>query len=184
MAGMDQLTALALDQHGYFSLAQAVEHEVSDAYVRKLAASGRLERCARGVYRIAAAPYTPMSEYMEAILWTRERGVIAGISALELWDLADVNPTVIHITVPADQRIRRSDANKYRIHHRTLNPDDLDHVQNIPVATPAYAIAQAIEDGLDTALVDQAIDNAQARELINKERAARLRVALYDRHLP
>ncbi len=43
---------------------------------------------------------------MEAALWADGPGVISHESALLLWGLADVNPRLIHLTVPPPYRPR------------------------------------------------------------------------------
>ena len=87
-----RLLEIAANQHGLFTVAQAATVQVGDEQVRRMAASGVLERRAQGVYQIAGVPFNQYTELMEAVLWAKGRGLIAGESALLLWDLADVNP--------------------------------------------------------------------------------------------
>ena len=46
-----------------------------------------VERRAQGVYRIPTFPIDEYTELMEAVLWAKGRGVIAGETAIGLWDL-------------------------------------------------------------------------------------------------
>jgi hypothetical protein len=55
----------------------------------------------------------------------RESDVISHDSALDLWDLCDVNPTKIHATVPKTSRVRRPPA--YAVHVRDLDAGDLGY---------------------------------------------------------
>lgn len=175
------LLEVAARQHGLFGVQQAAEVGVVDAVVRKLAARDVLERRAQGVYRIVAFPLGPAAEYMEAVLWAKGRGVIGGEAALVLWDLADVNPRRIDVVVPKSYRPRRQGGDLYRVRRTDLAADEVDEVDGIPVVTPAVAIRQAVRDGVAADLVEQAIRRAEARELIGRQTAARLAVALYDR---
>lgn len=176
-----QLLEIAARQHGLFSVQQAVDAGVADAIVRKLAARDVLERRAHGVYRIAAFPIEPATEYMEAVLWAKGRGVIGGEAALVVWDLADVNPRKIDLVVPTSYRPRRQGGELYRVRRIDLMPDDVDEVDGVPVVTPAVAIRQTIDGGVPADLVEQAVRRAEARELIGRQTSARLLVALYDR---
>ena len=106
--------------------------------------SGRLERRAQGLYRLAALPVGPRDEFHEAVLTARGEGVIAGDAALALWDLADVNPREIDVILPAGQRIRRTHNRRFRIRQQRLRPDQIDQVDGIPVLTPQTAIQEAI----------------------------------------
>ena len=56
--------------------------------------------------RFSTVPFDEQTELMEAVLWAKGRGLIAGESGLLLWDLADVSPRQIHIAVPPGWRTR------------------------------------------------------------------------------
>jgi predicted transcriptional regulator of viral defense system len=179
-----RLLEVAAQQHGLFTTAQATDVDVADDQVRRMAATGVLERRAHGVYRIATVPFDEHTELMEAVLWAKGRGVIVGESALLLWDLADVNPRKIHIAVPPGYRPRRAGGELYQIHHVRIAIEERDEVQGVPVVSPALAIKQAIDWGVAGDMIEQAIRRAQAREHIGPQTAARLLVRLYDRSLP
>lgn len=176
-----QLLEVATPQHGLFTVAQADEAGIGAANLRNMAARGTLERRAHGVYRIPQVPIDEHTELMEAVLWAKGRGTIAGETALLLWDFADVNPRKIHLTVPPKYRPRRQGGELYCVHHADLGPADRDEVDGVPVANPETAIRQAITYGVDGDLVAQAIRRAQAREFIGGLTAARLLVELEDR---
>ncbi len=164
-----------------FLVGQAAEVGVPDGLVREMASRGLLERLAQGLYRISSMPIGEHTAYMEAVLWTLGRGVIVGDSALALWELADVNPRKIRVQVPRGYAPRKRDGERYTVTTGQLDADDVDEIDGIPVAVPRVAIRQAIEQGVGADLIEQAITQAQARELIGRETTARLRVDLYDR---
>lgn len=178
---LSDLLEVAAPQHGLFTLEQAAEVGVGDAQVRQMAARDVLERRSQGVYRIRAVPFNERSEYMEAVLWARGRGIVAGESAIALWDLADVNPRHIHLALPHGYRPRRKGGELYRLHHMHLEPDEIDQMDGIPLVTPAVAIHQATTSGTPDDLIEQAVRRGQAREHFGVRTAARLLVALDDR---
>jgi predicted transcriptional regulator of viral defense system len=177
----DRLVERAGTQHGFVRTEDLDEMEVPQVYVRKLAATGRAEHRARGLYRLTALPVTPNDEYHEAVLWAGDNAAVTGEAALALWDLADVNPRRIELAITPGRRPRRSNNGHFAVVATDLRPEDIDFVDQIPVVEPAAAIAHAIAHGMDGTLVDQAITAAATRGLLTRVREARLRVALDDR---
>ena len=180
-ATLARLLEVAVPQHGLFTVEQAATVDVGDQQVRRLAATGVLERRAQGVYRIVTVPFNEYSELMEAVLWAKGRALVAGESALLLWDLADVNPRKIHLAVAPDYRPRRNDGQLYVVHHVRVADEDRDEAHGVAVVPPALAIRQAIDWGVPGDMIEQAIHSAEARDHIGNQTAARLRVHLYDR---
>lgn len=166
---LERLLAVAVSQHGFFTVGQAGEVGVGDDQVRRLAVKGVVERRAQGVYRVSSVPLGPYSEYIEAVLWTRGEGLIAGPSALVLWDLADVSPRRIHLAVETGARFRRGGADRYELHFESGLARLKDHVFGVGVVSVAAAIRQSIQWGTPGDLVDQAIGRAVAREHLGSE---------------
>ena len=183
MTALERLLEPAGDQHGFVRVPDAEAVGVPAGTLRRLAAQGRLEHRAHGLYRLATMPVTPRDEYHEAALLPNGLGVIAGEAALALWDLADVNPRRIEVVVPPAYNPRRGGTERYKFTRRKLAPNQIDEVDNIPVVIPALAIRDAIEAGLPGHLIEQAITTARRRELIDQLTEARLRVALADRRV-
>lgn len=178
---LERLLGPAAEQHGFIRPSDAEDVGVDPGLLRKLAAEGRLEHRGWGLYRIATMPATARDEYHEAVLWTKQPGVIAGEAALALWDLADVNPRRIEVVVPPTYHPRRKGAERYRFIRRALARNEIEEVDNIPVVTPKVAIRDGIKAGLANHLIEQAIVNARRRELIDPITEARLVVELADR---
>ena len=102
-------------QHGFVRTADLDDLAIPQVYVRKLAAAGRADHRARGIYRLTAIPVTARDEYHEAVLWAGDGAAVAGEATLALWDLADVNPRHIDVVIPAGRRLRRHDAGRFRV---------------------------------------------------------------------
>lgn len=154
---IDRLIEVAAEQRGFVTPADAEAVEVNPVELRKMAARGRLERVAHGVYRIKAFPHRPNDELMVAVLWTGKRGAIAGQTALGLHELCDVNPRRIDLVVPIEYRPRKAGGEQYRIIHARLGARDVELVEDIPVVLPTVAIEQAIAAHIDPRLIEQAI---------------------------
>lgn len=180
----ERLVERAGTQHGFVRTQDLDELGIPQVYVRKLAAAGRAQHRARGLYRLVALPVTDNDEYHEAVLWAGDGAAVTGEAALALWALADVNPRRIQVAIPAGRRLRRHDNGRFVGVVTDLDPDDVDFVDNIPVVTPAVAIASVIAEGMEGTLIDQAITTAAGRGLLSQIGEARLRVALADRAFP
>jgi predicted transcriptional regulator of viral defense system len=179
---MDQILEIAGDQHGYITARQATEAGIAPVELRKLSQRGRLDHPAHGVYRVASLPRSPGDELMEATLWANGRGVISHESALALWDLADVNPGRIHVTVPPPYRPRKQGGDQYRIWTRPIGANDIDYVDGIPTVTPERAIIDAARQGLQRRFIEQAIITARNRQLFGRETEMRIRQQLQKPH--
>ena len=181
MGTIDRLLEVAVSQHGLFTVEQAASVGVGDAQVRRLASVGTVERRAQGVYRIAAIPFDDRTEFVEAVLWAKGRALVAGESALLVWDLADVNPRKIHLVISPNYRPRRTGAELYAIHYARVPDDDRDDLDGVAIVAPARAIEQAIAWGVPGDMIEQAVRRAGAREHIGPSTAQRLRGLLAAR---
>lgn len=95
-----ELETMALAQGGYFDRGDARAHGVGDALLTYHVKTGRFERSFPGVYRLSTAPLSQRDEYLLAWVWTNYRGAISHESALALYELSDVMPDQVHVTVP------------------------------------------------------------------------------------
>jgi len=105
-------------------------------------------------------------ELMEATLWPRRIGVISHQTALGLWDLCDVNPAKVDVTVPKAAKIRRAVPAAYRAHVRDLGAEVVTRREEMPVVGVKRAILDGIEAHLAPHLIGQAIDTARGRCLL------------------
>jgi predicted transcriptional regulator of viral defense system len=156
----------ATGRYGYVTADDARAAGVDPAQLRVMNHRGLVEHVARGVYRFPIVPTTALDQYMEAVLWPRTTAVLSHETALDLHGLCDVNPARIHLTVPADYRLRRDMPRMYRLHHRDLDPAVVTLHEGIPIVTVYRAIRDGIEANLGGHLVDQAIDTARRRGLL------------------
>jgi predicted transcriptional regulator of viral defense system len=164
----------AQQQYGYLTPADARELGIDPTQLRLMAARGTLEHLGRGLYRMPAVPPTSLDAYMEAVLWSRRQGTLSHETALDLYELCDVNPAMIHLTVPETFRTRKAVPTFYRLHPHDLAAAEVGWYEGIPIVTPEQAILDGIEQALGWHLIDQAIGAARARGLIDKRTAQRL----------
>jgi len=177
---MDELIAIAEENDGLLTSKQARRVGILDSVLARLAQRGRLERAARGVYRIAHYPQPRFSQYREAILWAEasqgpEEAVLSHETALAIYGISDANPSKVHITVPKSARLRRERPAWIAIYRDNLGPADVILHEGLPVTTVARTITDVLHSSGRTDLVRQAISDAKRDGLINDSETALLR---------
>ncbi len=176
----DELVALAEDHDGLVTAGQARAEGFTDSVLARLVQRGRIERIARGVYRIPYFSPGQFSQYREAILWARaNRGpdpvALSHTTALAVYGISDANPASIHLTVPGNARLRRKTPKGVVVHHGDLSGEDISIQENLPVTTIDRTITDLLQSGGRTDLLKQAISDARREGYIDGAAAARLR---------
>jgi predicted transcriptional regulator of viral defense system len=182
MAARQDLWDVAVDQYGYFTTQDAQDLGLERSTVVKLAHRNQVEHVAHGVYRFPELPVTEYDPYMLAMLWTgTPDACLSHDTALAGYDVSDINPDRIHLTVPKARRIRRRGGDRYVVHHADVPPDQLGWWQRIRTVTLPTAIAQCTASGVPTYLLRQAISAGRARGLLTADEARRLTTSLEAR---
>ena len=172
---------IAEEQYGYFSVQQARAVGVDPRTVVMMARRGTVERVRRGVYRLTRFPENAMGQYMEAILWPHgAQGVISHESALGLYEISDVNPTAVHITLPRAYRVRRSVPGFLSVHHADLEPNEIATLEGLPITTPERTIRDCASTHLSSALLRQAIHDGNRSGHLTRKQAVKLELELLD----
>ena len=179
---MTQLLDVAADRGGYVPTRLAREQGLLPVRLVTLARRGALERVGHGLYRIPGFPVDRNDDLLRAVLWTNERGAISHETALALYELADVNPVAIDITVPTDYRIERAGGEHYRVHHAPLSAQNTRIFEGVRVVDVLTAIEGATAQGVGTALIFDAIDRARRLGWITKAQAKVVRAQLDTDH--
>lgn len=102
---VEELFGIAAGQHGHFTTAQAKASGFSDSLLSYHVQTGRFQRIYRGVFRFRDYPTHPNDEIAAAWLAVgRDTAVVSHECALDLLELSDVVPYVVHLTVPRAMR--------------------------------------------------------------------------------
>lgn len=162
----NRLYQIAEAQAGYFTTAQAAAVGIDRKRLARYAATGRLERVRRSIYRLAPFPRSPHEDLFVAWLEAGPDSVISHDSALALYELSDVLPAAIHVTVPATASRRHPGL---RLHTNQISAQEITHYDALPVTTVARTIADVALAGLADELVEQAVQEAVQRGLVTPE---------------
>jgi hypothetical protein len=161
------LAETANGQEGYITRAQA-RTLVTDTSLRRAVDDGRLVSPARGVYRFAASPEHPHEALYAAWLLldpghtSGQRlndpdALVFGRSAMEVLDLGDLPAHHHTFAVKVPRRLRRRDVT-FRV--RQWGPGDWLQAEGMPVARPAWVVAEMVADGADLEHMRMILDDA------------------------
>jgi hypothetical protein len=129
----------------------------------------------RGIYRLALYPTTDRPDLILWALWSRNRneeieGVYSHHTVLSFYDLSDLNPAKIHMTVPTDFRRNSEIPGVLVLHYADLPESDVEAVQGFKLTRPLRAILDLIEARtVERLFICQAIIQALDRGLITRE---------------
>jgi predicted transcriptional regulator of viral defense system len=176
----DGLYRTAEAQAGYFTTEQAVAAGMDRSTLRHHARpGGRYERVRRGLYRLRHFPSTPHEHVVAAWLDLPNPAVVSHESALELYELSDVIPNAVHITLPRTMRGQRQRPG-VRFHTLTHppGPTETRQLTGVLATTPERTIVDSLEAGTQPDQIELAIRQALERGLTTSRR---LRAAATNR---
>jgi predicted transcriptional regulator of viral defense system len=168
-----RLYGIAEGQGGYFTTRQAEAAGFSQKNHAYHLRAGNWVRERRGIYRLSRFPLPERPDLMFWWLWSRNRqdepqGVFSHETALSLYDLSDINPARLHMTVPRAFQ-RRGKGPRPALHRAELHADDIGSMSGVKVTKPLRTIADLLAAG--TVQMDhmrQAVRQAFARGLITR----------------
>ena len=179
---LEGLREIALDQHGFVTAAQALAAGVSNAELSTMVARDRLERVAHGVYRVPQVAESEFDEFQLAVLWTGvPDACLSHDTALAVWELCDINPDRIHVSVGRHRRLRRAGGEAYVVHYEDVPAEHLAWWQGIRMVDVPWAIGQGIASGVPSYLILQALDRAGRTSRLPSAVRQRLSVELAAR---
>jgi predicted transcriptional regulator of viral defense system len=165
------LAAIAAQQGGYFTARQALG--VGYAYPRQHyhVQTGDWERVARGVFRLREYPLPEREDLIVLSLLSHDRtgqpqAVFSYETALALYDLSDVNPARIHLTVPPG--FRRQLPNGVVIHRGVVPTDDWEEHDGYRVTAPLRTLLDIAASPESWPYLESAVRDALRRGLVQR----------------
>jgi predicted transcriptional regulator of viral defense system len=169
----DGLYRIAESQAGYFTTEQALAAGMDGSTLRHHArAGGRYERVRRGLYRLRHFP-SGQHEHVVAAWLALSNGpaVVSHESALELYDLSDVIPNAVHISLP---RAKRGQRPRPGVRFHTLEhppgPNEIRRVAGVLATSPERTIVDSLEAGTQPEQIEAAVRQALERGLTTPRR--------------
>lgn len=169
----DALLELANSQAGYFTTAQARGLGFSPELLIHHRKRGRLEQARRGVYRVRHLPAQDDEQLVELWLWSKRVGVFSHGTALALYDLSDILPSQVEMTVPEAWRRRRLRVPELlRLHYADLNPAERQWVGFVPVTSPLRSLRDCMEASLQADMINQAVEQGVSQGRFSEDEVA------------
>lgn len=169
----DGLYRTAESQAGYFTTRQAIDAGMDRSTLSRHARpGGRYVRARRGLYRLRHFPSSAHEHVVAVWLGVSDPdAVISHESALELYDLSDVIPNAVHVSIPRTKRGQRPRPG-VRFHTLEHPPtgNDVRSLHGIPVTTPERSIVDALAAGTQPEQIELAITQALDRGLTTRRR--------------
>lgn len=145
----NRLYEIAADQDGYFTTKQAITAGYADNTHPFHVKAGNWVREHRGIYRLAKYPLGQHHDKILWYLWSRDRddlpqGTYSHETALSFYDLSDINPSELHLTVPPDFRKSTAIPEILILHRGFIHKEDMTLTQGFRITTPLKAIADLL----------------------------------------
>src|ERR1700704_413069 len=170
-----RLFEIAEQQQGFFTTKQAKASGFAENTHPYHVQVGNWVREHRGIYRLALFPITDRPELAPWGLGSRNRnevveGVYSHHTALSLYNLSDLNPAKLHMTVPTDFRRNSEIPGILVLHYADLADKDVQTAQGFKFTRPLRTILDLIEAGtVEQRFVRQALRQAVDRGLITRQ---------------
>jgi len=166
-----ELYAVAERQAGYFTAAQALVAGYSRASQHYHQKAGNWRREGHGIYRFERFPRTEGEHYVRLMLWSRDRAgsVQAALShetALQGYELSDVMPASVHLTVP--KGFRKRPPAGVQLHRQDLPASDVTERDGYRVTTPLRTLLDAAASSLSAEHLAAAVRGALDRGLVRR----------------
>ena len=170
-----RLFEIAELQQGFFTTKQAKAAGFAENTHPYHVQVGNWVREHRGIYRLALFPVTDRPELVLWALWSRNRdeeveGIYSHHTALGIYDLSDLNPAKLHMTVPTDFRRNSEIPGILVLHYADLPESDVQAAQGYRFTRPLRTILDLIEAGtVERTFIKQALRQALERGLIRRQ---------------
>jgi predicted transcriptional regulator of viral defense system len=178
-----RLFEVAEQQQGFFTTKQAKAAGFAENTHPYHVQVGNWIREYRGIYRLALFPATDRPDLVLWALWSRNRnekveGVYSHQTALSLYELSDLNPAKLHMTVPTGFRRNSDIPGILVLHYADLPESDVQAAQGFKFTRPLRTILDLIEAGtVERNFIRQALKQALDRGLITRQQIRNMRVS-------
>lgn len=143
--GRRSLFEVAMSQQGLFTATQAAAAGYSPASMTYQVKSGNWIREMRGIYSLPQFPLADRTDLVLWSLWSRDsgdvpQGIFSHQTALSIFDITDLMPAKLHMTVPPTFRRRDLHCESLVLHRGTLAEQDIRQMPGFQVTCPLKAI--------------------------------------------
>jgi predicted transcriptional regulator of viral defense system len=160
-----RLFALAAEQAGYFTAAQAKTIGYSYPAQAHHVDAGNWIRVDRGIFRMADWVPGAHDELARWSLWSKERAVVSHDTALGVHDIGEFESPRIHLTVPPGFRMNDR---ALILHRAELTDEDVESRPGFRVTTLVRSLIDVAATHADENQLARAVEEALARGTITR----------------
>ncbi len=170
----DRLFEVADRQQGYFTSQQAEECGFYRSHFRRFIVSGEWVKEIRGVYRLVRYPVHDRSELVLWTLWSRNKqgepqGVWSHQTALDIYELSDLMPAKMHMTVPTGFRRGSAIPAVLCLHYADLESSAVEKRRGYWVTSALQTLMDLANEGrVSPDLIAQGLVQALERGLVSR----------------
>ena len=174
MKAYKQLNQIAFIQGGLFTAKQAESCGYARGNHHYHIKAGHWIKEGWGIYRLAHIPVDEMTSYWKLLLWScngksEPTAVFSHKTVLSFYELSDVNPSKITMTVPKKFQKRSRPFKTLKIYKKDLSKEDIKQFKGLPVTTPLRTLLDIHEEkSLSEELMEQAVKEALEKGYIRK----------------
>ena len=170
-----RLFELAEQQQGFFTTKQAKAAGFAENTHPYHVQAGNWVREHRGIYRLSLFPAPDRPDLVLWSLWSRNRkeeveGVYSHQTALSLYELSDLNPAKLYMTVPTNFRRNSDLPGIIVLHYSALLKSEIQAGPGYKYTRPLRTILDLIEAGtVERTFIRQALRQAVDRGLVTRQ---------------
>lgn len=166
------LFELADRQAGYFTAAQAIDPGYSYRAQSHHKSPGNWLDEGWGIFRLRDYPYSDDEEFTRLSLWSRDRqgrpqAVVSYDSALQLYELTDLPPAKIHLSVPGT--FRKAAPEGVVLHKASFEDGEVRDRGGYRVTSPLRMLLDIAVGHVSPEHVEQAVSEALERGLVRRK---------------
>ena len=162
-----RLFDVAESQQGYFTSADAKKLGYDYPHQHFHVNQGNWIRVDHGIYRLKKFPAAKHEDLMHWWLWSRKKAVLSHETAAALYDLGDLLPAKIHLTVPAN--FRKRPVKNIVLHKSNLSDSEIEKREDLPVTSPLRTILDLARSHLDDERLAAVTRDAIQKGLVSRQ---------------
>jgi predicted transcriptional regulator of viral defense system len=167
-----ELFKLADQQAGYFTAGQAKALGYSYRVQHHHRSQGNWLDKGWGIFRLRDYPTSSDEQFVELSLWSRDKrgnpqAVVSYESALSLYELTDLLPANLHLTVPSS--FRKVPPEGVVLHKGTFKEGEVKERSSFRITSPLRTLLDIAVSHVSPEHVEQAVTEAVERGLVRRK---------------
>jgi predicted transcriptional regulator of viral defense system len=172
-----QLVVIAANTGGYFTAKQAFDAGYNYRLQHYYRTKGYWEAVDRGIYRLPEYPSPERDDLIRWSLWSLNRegvpqAVVSHETALSVYELSDIMPAKVHLTVPF--KFRKPPLGACILHRADLESEDIDKKEGFMITRPLRTLIDVSEGDLSLDYLEQAVREAFRRGMAGPQQFERV----------